>query len=95
MAEYKAQWAAYRRIHRQACLALVPGIFVAPTSALALSVFVPVSPGFLVFGTTALWALVWGRLAFRVARFPCPRCQAHLASERWCSECGLRLYEQA
>jgi len=48
-----------------------------------------------------VWATVWGWSAFRIVRWPCPRCaqpwlsgqEPQLRSSRRCANCGLGLYE--
>jgi hypothetical protein len=50
---------------------------------------------------TIIWAVLWGWSAFRVVRWPCPRCGAPwlanqemgIGAKRCCSNCGLALYE--
>ena len=45
---------------------------------------------------------VWAWVAFRLVRFPCPRCgvpflanqEPEIKASRVCSKCGLKLYEE-
>jgi len=91
--EYKNQWQEYMRRHWAATFGLVLGL----PAATAIAILLKVQFGFASEMTLALvmsvWAAIWGWLAFRVARFPCPRCGSALDSNRVCEHCGLSLYE--
>ena len=95
MTRYTQQWQEYRRRHWAAVFGLVVGLPAAFAISLALREFGGLPGGLSLCVVVLLWALAWGWLGFRVARFPCPRCGAALASGHWCRQCGLRLYEQA
>ena len=49
-----------------------------------------------------IWVILWGWSAFRLVRWPCPRCgkawlanqEPYLLAKRTCSSCGLHIYEQ-
>lgn len=93
-------WYAYRRLHRIASFGMLGLPAVVVVAALCVLVYPALAePLFLVLAP--VWALWWGQTAFRLVRWPCPRCgQAWLAQQesglcthRRCARCGLALYE--
>jgi hypothetical protein len=96
-----ATWREYRRRHLAATFGLVAGfpcvIGIAIAAKLAELAFIDIIFPVLM----AAWALVWGVLAFRLVRWPCPRCGrpwlSHQAAElgvpRQCAYCHLKLYQ--
>jgi hypothetical protein len=95
MASYAQQWQSYRRRHWAAVLGLVIG-FPASFAVVWLCWQCLHSPLVgTMFVVVSLWAIGWGWLAFRVTRFPCPRCGTAFNSGYACSQCSLLLYEQA
>ena len=95
MDSYSQQWADYRRRNRIATLLLVPGFIVPLLVALLLRAFSAGPAIFFLAPPFAVWCAIWGYFAFRVVRFPCPRCGTQFQSARECGNCGLRLYAQA
>ena len=57
---------------------------------------------FVLIATVVIWCAAWGLAAFRLARWPCPRCgiawlssqEVRLGASRRCGKCGLGLYEK-
>jgi hypothetical protein len=101
MGIYGEKWRAYRRQNRLVTALLVMGL----PAIVLLCVLVRWQFGFemnLAFPLLAAsWAVCWGYCAFKLIRFPCPRCgNAFLRSQkpemqlqRRCPHCGLKLYE--
>jgi hypothetical protein len=94
-------WREYQRRNRVAILSFVagmPAIVAIFILAQALKV-----PNILALFPVALvvWVFVWARAAFRLVRWPCPRCKApwlsgqpvEFSRHRRCGCCGLGLYE--
>jgi Na+/proline symporter len=90
----RSEWQDYRRRHRMAVLGCAIGL---PAVVLVFTI------GSLVYGlhspvpfiiASFIWGAWWLWQAFRVTRFPCPRCGAAFNSARACARCGLQLYEQ-
>lgn len=95
-------WQGYRRRSRAAMIGLVVGL--PATVALGISLkltFGPHVEEFLFPVVMTTWALIWGVLAFRLVRWPCPRCAKpwlagqgiELGAPRKCAHCALGLYE--
>jgi len=94
-------WREYQRRNRAAMLGLalgLPGITGVCIVALLVgvrsaAVFYPVA--------LVVWLVWWAFAAFRLVRWPCPRCGAPWMSSqpveftktRKCGKCGLGLYE--
>jgi len=95
MGEYSMAWREYRKRHWAASVGLILGIPLAAVIAIFLKVGFGLGGDIVIGSTMAIWAALWGWLAFRVTRFPCPRCGAAFNSAHACEKCGLQLYEQA
>jgi hypothetical protein len=96
-------WRPYRERNRDAVLGLLLGFPTTFAVAFLVAQFLPEAlVPLLLIGAVVLWAVFWGALAFRVVRWPCPRCgvawlsnqEARLGVKRCCAKCGLALYEQ-
>lgn len=95
-------WQSYRSRNWLAVAVLIgglPGAFlVAIIAALVLGRLSQI----LLFAAVVLWCVALGWAAFRVTRWPCPRCNAswlagqepRLGASRQCAGCGLGLYEE-
>jgi hypothetical protein len=100
--KYPEQWIEYRRRHLVASIGLVAGFPAVVAIAIAIKLLGVENPTAAFAVLAIIWAGLWGWSAFRVVRFPCPRCgQPFLANQepqfqatRCCSNCGLGLYEQ-
>lgn len=99
--QYAKQWRDYRNRHWAATLGIVLGMPALIPLAIGIKALTRQEP-YLVFPEVAVpWLAIWAVLAFRVARFPCPRCQSNFfANQVWdirgtrhCNKCGLKLYE--
>ena len=95
MSQYASQWRDYRRRHWAAMLGFLlmpPGLMAVSliSQKLGFSFFIP----FIIIIASLLWAVIWLWLAFRITRFPCPRCGTAFNSGHACRRCGLNLYEQ-
>jgi hypothetical protein len=96
-----ASWRQYRRRNLIATFSLVVGIPCVVTLAILFKLWNPKQAHIAFPVLLVMWALFWGWSAFRVARWPCPRCgrpwlsyqEPHLGAERRCKQCGLGLYE--
>lgn len=99
---YKRQRREYRRRHWAATLGLVLGLPGAVFVAIGLREITGQDSDLLVVGTVLPWLALWAWLAFRVVRFPCPRCgvpslanqEPEMKRNRVCSKCGLKLYQE-
>jgi len=95
-------WQSYRSRDRLAVGLLVGGLPGAVVLVIAAKVVFRLSNDFVFIAVMLLWCIAWGWAAFRVARWPCPRCgvawlsnqDARLGTPRRCASCGLALYEQ-
>ncbi len=101
MGVYKEKWSIYRRKSGAAMVVLILGLpFIAILCAF-LQWFFDVDLRMVFPFFAALWAVLWGFLAYRLVRFPCPRCNApfllnqnpEFNLKRACTKCGLKLYE--
>jgi len=96
-----AAWRQYRRRNLIATLGLVAGMPCTVALAILLKLWSPEQAQFAFPIIVVVWALLWAWSAFRVVRWPCPRCgrawlsyqEANLGAERRCKQCGLGLYE--
>jgi len=91
-----AVWDEYRRRHRIAAFGLL-GLPAVVGVAILAKLYVGVDSELLFATLASIWCCIWGWAAFRVARWPCPRCgAAYLANQdpwqRRCAKCGLQLY---
>ena len=94
-------WQGYRRRNWLAAGLLVGGLPAAFAVAIAASIAFEPASEFVLFAAVLSWCLAWGWAAFRVARWPCPRCdipwlssqEPRLGVPRRCGRCGLALYE--
>ena len=98
---FDEKWKAYKRRNRAATFGLILGLPAAFAVAVVLKRALPdVQPDVLLGAVVGLWCVCWGWLAFRVARFPCPRCgevffanqEPLIVGPRSCGNCGLQLY---
>jgi len=96
-------WQSYRRRNWLAVVVLIgglPGTFALVIAAMLL--FHLPQSDLALFLVVGLWCIALGWAAFRVVRWPCPRCGAawlsnqelRLGARRACANCGLGLYEQ-
>ena len=102
MNNYKKDWDIYRKKNRIVTILLVFGL----PSIVVFCIFIRWQFDFeinILFPILAVcWALFWGYLAFKLIRFPCPRCKKpfllnqapQLQMSRQCMHCGLKLYEE-
>lgn len=94
-------WREYRRRHLVATVGLLLGFPLAVLLAIALIPWTRQFGEGVLFLITCAWAILWGWAAFRVVRWPCPRCRKtwlsgqdiFLGAPRQCANCGLSLYE--
>jgi hypothetical protein len=98
MGVYNDKWNEFRRLNRGAIIFLFLGLFGILIIFLIYGVVTQSDPINLYFAAMILWGLIFIRLAFRVVRFPCPRCDTPFLFRqdpggRQCSKCGLALYE--
>lgn len=100
MGMYKENWAKYRILNRLTMLNLIFGLPLIVLICLNMRWYFKIDSS-LVFPLMAiLWAVSWGLMAFKLIRFPCPRCNApflanqtaKLKKDRSCVNCGLKLY---
>ena len=86
-------WHAYRIRHGIAAGLLLlglPGVFAI---AIAFKLFDISTSQIGLLAIVLIWACLFGCAAFRVVRWPCPRCGHRFGGERACTTCGLLLYE--
>ena len=96
------QWSKYRRMHWMASIGLVAGLPTILVINITLKAFGMPHSTALFSALAAIWAVLWGWSAFRVVRFPCPRCgmaflsnqELQFETKRCCAGCGLELYAQ-
>lgn len=96
-----AAWRQYRRRNLVATLGLVAGMPCTVALAILFKLWSPAQAQIAFPVLMVIWAVFWGGSAFRVARWPCPRCgrawlsyqEPNLGAERRCKQCGLGLYE--
>jgi len=94
-------WREYRFRNTVATVGLVLGAPVAVVFGILIKLWIPQYAEAVFVGLMVVWAVLWGWSAFRVVRWPCPRCGkawlAHqepaIGAQRVCSNCGLSLYE--
>jgi len=99
--KYPEQWREYRRWHLLACWGLL-GLPLITVIAIVLKIWTGLTSPVVFTGLVVLWVLAWGAAALRSVRVPCPRCHAPFLAgqdpqfhlKRYCSHCGLGLYEQ-
>jgi ribosomal protein S27AE len=99
---YPKQWIEYRRRHLVASIGLVAGLPTVVAVAVTARSLGVENPTFVFVILAVIWVGLWGWSAFRVIRFPCPRCglpflanqEPQYQATRSCSKCGLGLYEQ-
>jgi hypothetical protein len=89
---YSIAWHQYRTRHRIAVGLLVLGLPATFAIAIVFKLLSLLSEIALV-GMVLLWACLFGYAAFRVVRWPCPRCGERFGGDRACANCGLGLYE--
>jgi predicted RNA-binding Zn-ribbon protein involved in translation (DUF1610 family) len=99
--DFESAWKVYRSRNRLAIGLLVLGFpcAIAIASGVTLLAGSFNAPAFVVW--IALWCTTWGIAAFRVSRWPCPRCgrpwlagqEPRIGGRRACASCGLGLYE--
>jgi predicted RNA-binding Zn-ribbon protein involved in translation (DUF1610 family) len=94
-------WLSYRCRNRVAVALLVVGFPLVVALAIGVKVLLSDASEFFFVGAVVVWCAAWGCAAFRVARWPCPRCgqpwlsnqEPQLGARRACKNCGLGLYE--
>ena len=94
-------WRSYQQHNRTAVWLLVAGLPLAFVLAIAVKILFNASSEFFLISAVVLWCGAWGYAAFRVSRWPCPRCskpwlsnqEPRLGAPRVCANCGLGLYE--
>lgn len=86
-------WHPYRIRHRLAAGLLILGLPGAFAIAIALKIFDISTSQIGLVTIVLIWACLFGYAAFRVVRFPCPRCGHHFGGARACTTCALLLYE--
>ena len=99
---YTQQWREYRRWHRAAVLGFVLGMPGAVLLAIGIRKLTGQETSIVAVATLIPWLVIWAWLAFRLVRFPCPRCgvpflanqEPEIKTSRVCSKCGLKLYEE-
>ena len=95
------EWREYRFRNTVATAGLVLGAPLVVVVGNAIKLWMPHYAENVFVGLMAICAVLWGWSAFRVVRWPCPRCGkawlAHqeptIGAQRVCSNCGLALYE--
>lgn len=98
---YPTEWREYRRWHLRATYGML-GLPAAVLIAIILKIWAGVESPVAFIALVVTWAILWGWVAFKSVRVPCPRCgSAFLAGQdtqfqtkRSCVHCGLGLYEQ-
>ena len=103
MGIYKDKWSKYRHQNKLVGLNLIVGLPVIVGLCLIARWLFKLDLSIIFPLLAAAWAICWGITAFKLVRFPCPRCgqaflsnqQPKLQSTRYCSNCGLKLYEDA
>ncbi|WP_143015990.1 hypothetical protein [Paracidovorax cattleyae] len=101
MGIYKEKWDIYRRKSRIAMAALIFSLPIMAIFCAFFQWFFDFDLGMVFPFFAALWAMLWGFLAYRLIRFPCPRCEVpfllnqniEFSLKRACPKCGLKLYE--
>jgi len=94
-------WREYRFRNTVATVGLVLGAPLVVVVSIAIKFWMPQYAETLFVGLMVIWAVFWGWSAFRVVRWPCPRCgkawlanqEPAIGAQRRCSNCGLSLYE--
>ncbi len=94
-------WREYRRRNRMALMIVLGGLCGLFGVALLVILLNIPGGGWVLVGALLLWLFICGRSAFRVVRWPCPRCGVPWLSSqppeftrhRKCGKCGLGLYE--
>ena len=96
------QWKEYRRRNIIASLGLVLGFPAVVAIAITIKLYQPNYAEYSLQTLTIIWCVLWAWSAFRVVRWPCPKCgvawlsnqEAEIGAKRCCSNCGLCLYEK-
>lgn len=94
-ADYERRWKDYRIRHWTAVLGLVLGLPLAVAFAIFLKLQFDFDTTASIVPVLLFWVALWAWAAFRVTRFPCPRCGTAFNSGYACSTCGLLLNELA
>ena len=97
-----SSWQSYRSRNWLAAGLLVGGLPGAVLVVIGAKVAFHLASDLFLLAVILLWCIAWGWAAFRVARWPCPRCgtawlsnqEARLGAARKCATCGLGLYEE-
>lgn len=95
-------WQSYRNRNWLAVGLLVGGLPGAFLVVIATKIVFLLANDLVFIAAILLWCIAWGWAAFRVARWPCPRCGAawlsnqevRIGAPRKCANCGLGLYEE-
>ena len=94
------QWSEYRRRNWIALIYLIFGLPFNFVIAAMLSNFI--NSAIVAVLAFLLWIFFIGWFAFKITRFPCPRCtlpfianqNVSFVKKRCCNNCGLGLYEK-
>ena len=94
-------WLAYRRRNAVAVAGLVFGFPFVVVLAIVCKLWWPNGALAVLVGGALVWSIVWGWCAFRLVRWPCPRCgvswlanqDPRIGAKRCCTSCHLALYE--
>ena len=96
-----ASWREYQRRNRVAIWSFIAGLLGVFTIGVLLGALNIPGTVWVLPAAFLGWCFLWGRAAFRVVRWPCPRCGApwlssqppEFSRHRKCGKCGLGLYE--
>jgi len=94
-------WREYRFRNIISTAGLLLGFPLVVVVSIAFKLWSPNYAASFFVALMVIWTAFWGWSAFRVVRWPCPRCgkawlanqELEIGAERRCSSCGLSLYE--
>lgn len=97
-----SSWLVYRQRNWVAMGLLILGLPATMVTTVALKFIFGFANELIFVSAVVLWCIAWGWAAFRVSRWPCPRCgkawlanqEACIGAPRQCAACKLGLYQE-